>query len=200
MAGIVVAIDGPSGSGKSSTSKAIAIRANWNYLDTGALYRAATWIALNKGVSEGWEIIAAIKEQPILFSSDPKNPQIFCGEVDVTNEIRGVRITDNVSRISQIAELRSFLVDMQQTIISKSENGIVVEGRDIGTVVAPDADLKVFLYADLQARALRRESEDLKADKAADVAQSVTRPGSAGALGAPSRSRAPLADFAGFLG
>ena len=78
MAGIVVAIDGPSGSGKSSTSKAIAIRANWNYLDTGALYRAATWIALNKGVSEGWEIISAIKEQPIVFSSDPKNPKIFC--------------------------------------------------------------------------------------------------------------------------
>lgn len=112
MAGIVVAIDGPSGSGKSSTSKAIAIRANWNYLDTGALYRAATWIALNKGVSEGWEIIAAIKEQSIVFSSDPRNPQILCGEVDVTDDIRGVRVTDNVSRISQIAELRSFLVDM----------------------------------------------------------------------------------------
>ena len=103
MAGIVVAIDGPSGSGKSSTSKAIAIRANWNYLDTGALYRAATWIALNKNVSEGWEIIASIKEQPIVFSSDPKNPQIFCGDVDVTDDIRGVRVTDNVSRISQIA-------------------------------------------------------------------------------------------------
>ena len=174
MAGIVVAIDGPSGSGKSSTSKAIAIRANWNYLDTGALYRAATWIALNKNVSEGWEIIAAIKEQPIVFSSDPKNPQIFCGDVDVTDDIRGVRVTDNVSRISQIAELRSYLVDMQQTIINKSENGIVVEGRDIGTVVVPDADLKVFLYADLQARTLRRESEEIKADKPNDVAQSLS--------------------------
>ena len=85
MAGIVVAIDGPSGSGKSSTAKSIAIRANWNYLDTGALYRAATWIALKENVSEGWEIISAIKNQPIRFSSDPKDPKIFCGDVDVTD-------------------------------------------------------------------------------------------------------------------
>ena len=174
MAGIVVAIDGPSGSGKSSTSKAIAIRANWNYLDTGALYRAATWIALNAGVTEGWEIIAAIKKSPIVFSANPKDPKIFCGETEVTDEIRGARITDNVSQISQIAELRAYLVDMQQTIIANSENGIVVEGRDIGTVVAPDADLKVFLYADLQARTVRREAEEINADKSADVAQSLS--------------------------
>jgi len=174
MAGIVVAIDGPSGSGKSSTSKAIAIRANWNYLDTGALYRAATWIALKAGVTEGWEIIAAIKKSPIIFSPDPKDPKIFCGETEVTDEIRGARITDNVSQISQIAELRAYLVDMQQTIISNSENGIVVEGRDIGTVVAPDADLKVFLYADLQARTIRREAEEINADKSDDVAQSLS--------------------------
>jgi GTP-binding protein len=76
MAGIVVAIDGPSGSGKSSTSKAIAIRANWNYLDTGALYRAATWIALKAGVTEGWEIIAAIKKSPIVFERNPGSRSI----------------------------------------------------------------------------------------------------------------------------
>ncbi|CAB4742621.1 unannotated protein [freshwater metagenome] len=174
MAGIIVAIDGPSGSGKSSTSKAIAVRANWNYLDTGALYRAATWIALHENVSEGWEIIAAIKSHPIKFSSNPKDPKIFCGDVDVTDEIRGARITDNVSQISQIPELRSYLVDMQQTIISNSETGIVVEGRDIGTVVAPDADLKVFLYADLQARAMRRAAEEIAAETNPDVAGSLS--------------------------
>ena len=173
MAGIVVAIDGPSGSGKSSTAKSIAIRANWNYLDTGALYRAATWIALKENVSEGWEIISAIKNQPIRFSSDPKDPKIFCGDVDVTDEIRGARITDSVSQISQIQELRAFLVDMQQTIINNCETGIVVEGRDIGTVVVPDADLKVFLYADLQARTMRREAEEIVADKPIDVAASL---------------------------
>ena len=173
MAGIVVAIDGPSGSGKSSTAKSIAIRANWNYLDPGALYRAATWIALKENVSEGWEIISAIKNQPIRFSSDPKDPKIFCGDVDVTDEIRGARITDSVSQISQIQELRAFLVDMQQTIINNCETGIVVEGRDIGTVVVPDADLKVFLYADLQARTMRREAEEIVADKPIDVAASL---------------------------
>ena len=173
MAGIVIAIDGPSGSGKSSTAKLIATRANWNYLDTGALYRAATWVALHEGVSEGWEIIAAIKNHPITISANPKISKITCGEVDVTDEIRGARITDNVSQISQNPELRAFLVDMQKTIIANSENGIVVEGRDIGTVVAPDAQLKVFLYADLQSRALRREAEDISADKPANVAQSL---------------------------
>ena len=173
MAGIVIAIDGPSGSGKSSTAKLIATRANWSYLDTGALYRAATWVALHEGVSEGWEIIAAIKSHPISISSDPKNPKVTCGEVDVTDEIRGTRVTDNVSRISQIPELRAYLVDMQRTIIANSESGIVVEGRDIGTVVAPDAQLKVFLYADLQARALRREAEQLETQKPSNVAQSL---------------------------
>ncbi len=174
MAGIVVAIDGPSGSGKSSTAKSVAIRANWNYLDTGALYRAATWIALKENVSEGWEIISAIKNQPIRVSSNPKDPKIFCGDVDVTDEIRGARITDSVSQISQIQELRAFLVDMQQTIINNCETGIVVEGRDIGTVVVPDADLKVFLYADLQARTMRREAEEIGADKPIDVAASLS--------------------------
>ena len=77
MAGITVAIDGPSGSGKSSTAKAIATRANWNYLDTGALYRAATWLALKENVTEGWQIIAAIKNEPITFNADPRDPKIF---------------------------------------------------------------------------------------------------------------------------
>ena len=174
MAGIVVAIDGPSGSGKSSTAKSIAVRANWNYLDTGALYRAATWIALRENVSEGWEIISAIKKNPIIFSANPKDPKVFCGEIEVTDEIRGARVTDNVSQISQNPELRAYLVDMQQTIINSSENGIVVEGRDIGTVVAPDADLKVFLYADLEARTMRRSAEEIKADPVADVAASLS--------------------------
>ena len=174
MAGIVIAIDGPSGSGKSSTAKAIAVRANWNYLDTGALYRAATWIALKENVSEGWEIIAAIKKYPIVFTPNPKEPKIFCGEVDVTTDIRGARVTDNVSQISQNPELRAFLVDMQQTIINNTETGIVVEGRDIGTVVAPDADLKVFLYADLEARTLRRSAEEVTSDPVLDVAASLS--------------------------
>ncbi len=173
MAGIVVAIDGPSGSGKSSTAKAIAIRANWKYLDTGALYRAATWIALQENVDQGWEIIAAIKKHPISFKTDPKDPRIMAGDVDVTSEIRSNRITDQVSQLSQIPELRAHLVDMQKTIIEECDTGIVVEGRDIGTVVAPDANLKVFLYADLQARALRRATEMDASDATEKVAKSL---------------------------
>jgi GTPase len=173
MAGIVVAIDGPSGSGKSSTAKAIATRANWSYLDTGALYRAATWIALQENVDQGWEIIAAIKKHPIVFKTDPKDPKIMAGEVDITSEIRSNRITDQVSQLSQIPELRAHLVDMQKTIIEECDTGIVVEGRDIGTVVAPDANLKVFLYADLQARALRRASEMNTGDATENVAKSL---------------------------
>ena len=173
MAGIVVAIDGPSGSGKSSTAKAIATRANWKYLDTGALYRAATWIALQENVDQGWEIIAAIKKHPISFKTDPKDPRIMAGDVDVTSEIRSNRITDQVSQLSQIPELRAHLVDMQKTIIEECDTGIVVEGRDIGTIVAPDANLKVFLYADLQARALRRATEMDASDATEKVAKSL---------------------------
>ena len=169
----VVAIDGPSGSGKSSTAKAIAKRANWSYLDTGALYRAATFLALRENVNEAWEIIAAIKKSPISFSADPKDPKTFVGELDISQEIRSQRVTDNVSQKSALPELREYLVEMQRKIIDQAKGGIVIEGRDIGTVVAPDAQLKVFLYADLAARALRREAELDGELSTPDVAKSL---------------------------
>ena len=136
----VVAIDGPSGSGKSSTAKAIAKRANWSYLDTGALYRAATFLALRENVNEAWEIIAAIKKSPISFSADPKEPKIFVGDLDVTEEIRSQRVTDNVSQKSALPELRGYLVEIQREIISNAKGGIVVEGRDIGTCLLYTSD------------------------------------------------------------
>jgi GTP-binding protein len=173
MSAIVVAIDGPSGSGKSSTAKALALRASWSYLDTGALYRAATFLALRESVSEAWEIIAAIKNNEITFNGDPADPRIFCGEVDITTDIRSARVTDNVSQFAALPELRSYLVDLQRRFIDEAIGGIVVEGRDIGTVVAPQAELKVFLYADLQARALRREAELTGDQVVGDVAASL---------------------------
>ena len=169
----MVAIDGPSGSGKSSTAKAIAKRANWSYLDTGALYRAATFLALRENVNEAWEIIAAIKKSPISFSADPKDPKTFVGELDISQEIRSQRVTDNVSQKSALPELREYLVEMQRKIIDQAKGGIVIEGRDIGTVVVPDAQLKVFLYADLAARALRREAELDGELSTPDVAKSL---------------------------
>ncbi|KGA20267.1 hypothetical protein GM50_2205 [freshwater metagenome] len=156
---IVIAIDGPSGAGKSSTSREIAARAGWNYLDTGALYRAVTWLSLSLDSQVPSVILQGLKMSPIRFISNPKNPQIFCGDTDVTQEIRSERVTTAVSAISAIPQIRAELLTLQRAIIDKADRGIVVEGRDIGTVVAPKAAMKVFLTADLQARAQRRDAE-----------------------------------------
>jgi len=169
--GVVVAIDGPSGAGKSSTSKAVAIRAGWNYLDTGALYRAVTWLALENKIEASAQILLALQKSPIRFESDPHNPQIFVGEEQVTQSIRGSSVTENVSRISAMPEIRHELLKIQREIIDKAEKGIVVEGRDIATVVAPDAALKIFLTADLDSRTVRREGEI--DDKEIDVRASL---------------------------
>jgi GTP-binding protein len=156
---IVVALDGPSGSGKSSTSKEIAIRAGWNYLDTGALYRAVTFIALSINSEKADDILTKLELQPITFNSDPRDPRIFIGDLDITQEIRSHEVTEKVSVISALPEVRAELLLLQRKIISKADRGIVVEGRDIGTVVCPDAALKVFLTADIAARAQRRDAE-----------------------------------------
>ena len=169
--GVVVAIDGPSGAGKSSAAKAIAHRAGWNYLDTGALYRAVTWLALENKCDEAFSIVQVVRDNPIRFVADPTAPQVFAGDVQITQSIRGHSVTDNVSRISAMPEIRKLLLIIQHQIIDSSERGIVVEGRDIGTVVAPDAGLKVFLTADLDARARRREEEI--EDKSVDVKASL---------------------------
>jgi len=169
--GIVVAIDGPSGAGKSSTSKAIAIRAGWNYLDTGALYRAVTWVALENNCIEASEILKALKSAPIRLVSDPTDPHTFAGDTQITHAIRGTSVTENVSRISAMPEIRQELLAIQRKIISQAPRGIVVEGRDIGTVVAPDAALKIYLTADLNARTNRREGET--EDKSVDVKSSL---------------------------
>lgn len=157
---IVVAMDGPSGSGKSSTSRAIAQRAGWLYLDTGALYRAATWLAMKETIDDAQSLVAALERSPIVFKTDPENPITLCGGIDVSVEIRTPEVTSAVSRISAWPELRSALLLLQRRIIESAKNGIVVEGRDIGTVVAPNAQLKVWLEADINARAIRRDSEE----------------------------------------
>lgn len=156
---IVVALDGPSGSGKSSTSKAIALRAGWSYLDTGALYRAVTHIALSIKSENPKEILAQLALNPISFTPDPRDPRVFTGEVDISTVIRSNEVTDHVSVISALPEIRAELLKLQRSIISKADLGIVVEGRDIGTVVCPEAALKIYLTADIEARAGRRDAE-----------------------------------------
>lgn len=156
---IVVAIDGPSGAGKSSTSKLVAQRAGWNYLDTGALYRAVAWLALREKINSAEDILAALADNTIHFIADPKDPKVFVGDVDVSTDIRSEKVTESVSAISALPEIRSALLTLQRRLINNAERGIVVEGRDIGTVVAPDAPLKIYLQADIAARAARRSSE-----------------------------------------
>jgi GTPase len=156
---IVVAIDGPSGAGKSSTSKLVAQRAGWNYLDTGALYRAVAWLALREKISSAEDILAALVDNTIHFIADPKDPKVFVGDVDVSADIRSEKVTESVSAISALPEVRAALLTLQRRLINSAERGIVVEGRDIGTVVAPDAPLKIYLQADIAARAARRSSE-----------------------------------------
>ena len=156
---VVVAIDGPSGSGKSSTAKAIARRAHWEYLDTGALYRAITWLALEKNCEEENGLVDLAIDFPITIRTDPTDPRVFVGNEDVSHAIRTLRITDKVSEFARMPRVREYLLGLQQTVISAVQTGIVVEGRDIGTVVFPDAQLKIFLYADIKARTDRRENE-----------------------------------------
>ena len=159
MSGLVLAIDGPSGSGKSSTAKAIALRANWSYLDTGALYRAATYIALANNVEDEEEILRYLEKSDISFDTNPAEPKICVDGSDISEQIRFERINDRVSQISAMVGVRKLLIDLQRKYIADAPIGIVVEGRDIGTVVAPGAQLKIYLHADISERAKRRESE-----------------------------------------
>ena len=161
----VVAIDGPSGSGKSSTSRGVARALGLDYLDTGAMYRAMAWYMLDRGVDVADPAaVAALADQPTLASTtDPDAPTIAVDGVDVSEPIRGEAVTGAVSPVAAVPEVRARLVELQRAVVAASladGRGIVVEGRDIGTVVLPDATAKIFLTADPEARAARRALED----------------------------------------
>jgi len=163
---VIVAIDGPSGTGKSSTSKAVAARLGLSYLDTGAQYRAITWWMVTNGIDiEDPTAIAAVADKPeILSGTDPAAPSITVDGVDVAGPIRTQEVTSKVSAVSAVPEVRSRITELQRSLAASAEQGIVVEGRDIGTTVLPDADLKVFLTASPEARAARRSGELKGAD------------------------------------
>ncbi|MFD7436686.1 (d)CMP kinase [Streptomyces sp. NPDC059861] len=163
---VIVAIDGPSGTGKSSTSKAVAARLGLSYLDTGAQYRAITWWMVTNGidVADPSEIAAVAGKPDIVSGTDPANPTITVDGVDVAGPIRTQEVTSEVSAVSAVPEVRARITELQRTIATDAEQGIVVEGRDIGTTVLPDADLKIFLTASAEARAARRSGELKNAD------------------------------------
>jgi CMP/dCMP kinase len=157
---IVVAIDGPSGSGKSSTSRGVATRLGLRYLDTGAMYRGMTWWMLREGVDvhDRAAVAARTGEPEILSGTDANGPSIVVEGVDVGLAIRSAEVNAAVSPVSAVPEVRERLVELQRRTID--DGGIVVEGRDIGAVVAPFAQVKVYLTADPAARAQRRSAEE----------------------------------------
>jgi cytidylate kinase len=175
MRELVVALDGPSGSGKSSTARGVAARLGLRYLDTGAMYRAMTWAMLQRGVDvDDPEAVAkAAADVRIDSGTDPVAPTIHADGVDVSGPIREQAVTASVSAVSAVPEVRALLVQRQREAIG--DGGIVVEGRDIGSVVAPDAQVKVFLVADPAARAARRAAEQGGSDRAATEADLARR-------------------------
>ena len=156
---LVVAIDGPSGSGKSTVARGVAATLGLRYLDTGAMYRAVTWLALHRKIPLGdTEALTRLAETADLeVSTGPEPVTITADNTDVTTAIRGADVTAAVSAVSAVPGVRAAMVRRQREAIG--EGGIVVEGRDIGTTVAPDARVKVFLTADESARAERRARE-----------------------------------------
>ncbi|MEU3309868.1 (d)CMP kinase [Nocardiopsis sp. NPDC055551] len=178
--GIVIAIDGPSGSGKSSTARGVARVRELRYLDTGAMYRALTWWMLHHGVdvNDAAAVAANVERPMISMGTDPDAPTVTVDGRDVATDIRGKDVTTNVSAVSAVPEARALLVRTQREIIeaARAESaGIVVEGRDITTVVAPDAPVKLFITASAEARAQRRSKEVRTGDVAATQADLARR-------------------------
>lgn len=175
MADIIVAIDGPAGSGKSSVSKAAARRLGFDYLDTGAAYRALAWFVLDRGITpeDTSAVLSSLPAFDYSISIDPSEPVVMVGETDVTDAIREPRVTGVVSAIAKVPEVRSFVTSIfRSTIDAAPHDGIVVEGRDITTVVAPDAEARILLTADEEVRMARRSAE-LTSESAADVGEQL---------------------------
>ncbi len=170
-AAVIVGIDGPSGTGKSSTSKAVAAKLGMRYLDTGAQYRAITWWMLSNGidVDDAAAVADAAGKPEIVSGTDPSAPTIAVDGADASGPIRTQQVTAAVSAVSAVPEVRTRLTELQRAIAAGAPEGIVVEGRDVGTTVLPDADVKIYLTASPEARAARRSGE-LKGKEAADLA------------------------------
>jgi cytidylate kinase len=159
--GPVVAIDGPSGAGKSTVAKTLATAIDAAYLDTGAMYRAATLAVLKAGVdpSQTALVTKTVRNAKLEFGTTPEDPFTRVDGEDADLAIRGDDVTKAVSAVAGNQSVRKFLIAEQRRIIAESKGGIVVEGRDIVSVVAPDADVKVYLTADPVERAKRRAAE-----------------------------------------
>ena len=169
---IVIAVDGTSGSGKSSTSRGVAAQLGLRYLDTGAMYRAMTWWMLSHGIDvhDAAAVAARVADPVITSGTDPLGPTISLDGEDVAGPIRSEQVNANVSPVATVPQVRARLIALQRDEIAAAladGSGIVVEGRDIGTAVWPEADLKLYVTADPAARAARRAAEEGGTDAAA---------------------------------
>jgi cytidylate kinase len=153
---MIVAIDGPAGAGKSTVARRLAERLGFRYLDTGAMYRAVTWLAMHRGVplGEGGKLAALARDEPVTFDAAGR---VWIGGTDVTSSIRETRIDRMVPVVARHHEVREVMRERQRELGSSGD--VVIEGRDIGTVVAPNAEVKVYLVADRDERARRRSAE-----------------------------------------
>ena len=167
--GLILAVDGPSGTGKSTTCRALAKQLNAKYVDTGAMYRVATLAVLREGVdpADTAAVIAATVNLPLGVSDDPDSTEVLLGGEDVSRVIREDEVTRNVSAVSAIPEVRENLVALQRKLAREAHRA-VVEGRDIGTVVLADAPAKAFMTASAEVRAQRLQTQNEKAGIASD--------------------------------
>jgi len=174
---LVIAIDGPSGSGKSSTARGVARRLDLAFLDTGAMYRAITWLVLHERLDSAHESAVArlAHEAELAINTDPDAPTVAVNGHDVTAAIRDPDVSSAVSAIATNLDVRRELVSRQRQLITAARRGIVAEGRDITTVVAPDAQVRVLLVADPAARVARRHAELGERIDAAAVTDQVIR-------------------------
>ena len=167
--GLILAVDGPSGTGKSTTCRALAKQLDAKYVDTSAMYRVATLAVLREGVdpADTAAVIAATANLPLGVSDDPDSTEVLLGGEDVSRVIREDEVTRNVSAVSAIPEVRENLVALQRKLARQAHRAIV-EGRDIGTVVLADAPAKAFMTASAEVRAQRRQTQNEKAGIASD--------------------------------
>jgi cytidylate kinase len=159
---LIVAVDGPAGTGKSSVSRGLARALDARYLDTGAMYRVVTLAVLRAGIdlADTYAIEAAAAEVPLSVGSDPDEDRAYLDAEDVSGEIRGDAVTKAVSAVSAVPAVRARLVGLQRELAA-GPGSVVVEGRDIGTVVLPGADVKIFLTASAEERARRRNEQNM---------------------------------------
>ncbi|MEJ5927340.1 (d)CMP kinase [Corynebacterium sp. H128] len=167
--GLIMAVDGPSGAGKSTACRAVATQLDAKYLDTGAMYRVATLHVLRQGIDPADEaaVVAATASLPLMVNDDPQSSEVLLAGEDVSAEIRGPEVTQQVSQVSAYPQVRENLVALQRALSAEAHR-CIVDGRDIGTEVLVNAPVKIFLTASAEVRARRRFEQDTAAGRTAD--------------------------------